>query len=374
VVIGYSYCANLHLGSELRDGGKNRCPLGAIGHAVGGVLHIASDENLTGAGQNRRPNSELRVRSVGVFHCLAGGQQQPFSHGRRNNFLAHKLKGFWLEHEIERHCKPSPLEAGVFVVHLRVLRPNGPVVSMLFKVVRFSSMSGKAPHVLNPSLAWQDVARMIDHTNLRPEATADQIKRLCQEAREFGFATVMVNAFYIELAAAQLKGSEVRVGAVVGFPLGATLTSVKLFETTEALRLGAREVDMVLAIGALKSGNHKLVLSDIQALAEKAHAQMALLKVILETGLLTQDEKVLACRLSAEAGADFVKTSTGFLGGGATVADIELMRRTVGPHIGVKASGGIRSAQDTLAMIRAGATRIGTSSGVAIVRELQKAA
>jgi deoxyribose-phosphate aldolase len=233
-------------------------------------------------------------------------------------------------------------------------------------------MSGNAPHTLNP-LKWQDVARLIDHTNLRPEATSQQIVRLCQEAREFGFGAVMVNACYVELAAAQLKGSEVRVGAVVGFPLGATLTGVKLFEADEVLRRGAREVDMVLAIGALKSGDHKLVLSDIRALAETAHEHKALLKVILETGLLTPDEKVAACRLSVEAGADFVKTSTGFLGGGATVADIELMRRTVGPQIGVKASGGIRSSQDALAMIKAGATRIGTSSGVAIVREIQQA-
>jgi len=212
---------------------------------------------------------------------------------------------------------------------------------------------------------------MIDHTNLRPEATTEQIVRLCQEAREFGFGSVMVNACYIELAVSQLQGSGVVVGTVAGFPLGATLTSVKRFETVAALRLGAREIDMVLAIGALKSGNYELALADIRTLADAVHQEKALLKVILETGLLSEEEKVAACRLSVQAGADFVKTSTGFLGGVATVADVELMRRTVGPKIGVKAAGGIRSAKDALALIAAGATRLGTSSGVAIVRELK---
>ncbi len=215
------------------------------------------------------------------------------------------------------------------------------------------------------------VAAMIDHTNLRPEATETQIIQLCREAREFSFATVMVNACYIQLAADQLRDTAVRVGAVVGFPLGATLATVKEFEADEALRLGAREIDMVLAIGALKSGRHDHVLSEIMVLAETAHEHGGILKVILETGLLTDEEKVRACEISVQAGADFVKTSTGFLGGGATAADVELMRRTVGTTIGVKASGGIRSAKDALAMIAAGANRIGTSSGVAIVRELR---
>jgi deoxyribose-phosphate aldolase len=219
----------------------------------------------------------------------------------------------------------------------------------------------------------QSVAKMIDHTNLRPEATADQIVRLCQEAREFGFGAVMVNAGYIELAVSRLQGSGVTIGTVVGFPLGATLANVKRFETVEALRLGAREIDMVMAIGALKSGNDDFVLGEIRELAEVVHAQKALLKVILETGLLSDDEKIRACQLSEQAGADFVKTSTGFLGGGATVQDVELMRRTVGAKAGVKASGGIRSAKDAVAMIAAGATRLGTSSGIAIIRELKSA-
>ena len=193
--------------------------------------------------------------------------------------------------------------------------------------------------------------------------------RLCDEAREFGFGTVMVNAGYVALCASQLQGSDVKVGVVIGFPLGATLTSVKVFEAGEALRLGAREIDMVMNIGALKSGNRELVHSDIAAVAEIVHAQKALLKVILETGLLTEDEKRAACEISEKAGADFVKTSTGFLGGVATVEDVSLMRRTV--TIGVKASGGIRTATDARKMIEAGATRLGTSSGVAIMREMR---
>jgi deoxyribose-phosphate aldolase len=230
------------------------------------------------------------------------------------------------------------------------------------------------PQVSAPSqLSWQQVAKMIDHTNLRPEASRDQIIRLCDEAREYRFAAVMVNAFYIDLACSKLKGTDVKVGAVIGFPLGATLTSVKLYEAKEALRLGAREIDMVMNIGALKSGDQKLVSADVRAVKEVVHRKKALLKVILETGLLTDEEKGIACRICARAGADFVKTSTGFLGGGATVADVELMRRAVGNKVGVKASGGIRSAIDAEKMIAAGANRLGTSSGVAIVQEWRAA-
>lgn len=219
------------------------------------------------------------------------------------------------------------------------------------------------------ALTWQDVAKMIDHTNLRPEATRDQIVRLCQEAREFAFGAVMVNGCYVSLACSQLQGSEVKVGAVIGFPLGATFTSAKQFEASEALRLGAQEIDMVLNIGTLKASEKEQVACDIRAVAQVVHDQKALLKVILETVLLTDEEKVAACEISVAAGADFVKTSTGFLGGGATIADISLMRRTVGDRCGVKASGGIRSAADAKAMIHAGANRLGTSSGVKIIHE-----
>jgi deoxyribose-phosphate aldolase len=221
-------------------------------------------------------------------------------------------------------------------------------------------------------LTAQQVAAIIDHTNLRPEATREQIVKLCNEAREFGFASVMVNAGYVKLAHSQLRRTKVVIGAVVGFPLGATLASVKQFEAREALRAGAHEIDMVLNIGALKSGDQRLVLSDIRSLAQLVHRNKGLLKVILETGLLTDEEKATACKLAVKAGADYVKTSTGFLGGGATAEDVALMRRTVGPKIGVKASGGIRTAADARRMIAAGATRLGTSSGVAIIREWQK--
>ena len=231
----------------------------------------------------------------------------------------------------------------------------------------------QVPERPNPeNLTWQSAARMIDHTNLRPEATPDRIVRLCQEAREFGFVAVMVNGCYVELASSQLQDSGVLVGAVIGFPLGATLTSAKRFEAAEALRLGAREIDMVLNIGALKAGRRDQVAADIRAVAEVTHKQNALLKVILETVLLTDSEKVSACDISVDAGADFVKTSTGFLGGGATIADIMLMRSTVGSRCGVKASGGIRTAADFRAMIAAGADRIGTSNGVSIIRELRQ--
>jgi len=224
---------------------------------------------------------------------------------------------------------------------------------------------------LDRKRSWQSVASLIDHTNLRPEATPAQIVRLCAEAREFGFGAVMINPCYVALACEQLRGSPVKVGAVIGFPLGATLTTVKVFEAREALKLGAREIDMVMNIGWLKAGEKEKVLSDIQAVAEVVHADGALLKVILETGLLANEEKLLACEISERARADFVKTSTGFLGGVATVEDVTLMRRAV--RIGVKASGGIRTAAESRRMLEAGADRLGTSSGVKIVTELRSA-
>jgi deoxyribose-phosphate aldolase len=234
---------------------------------------------------------------------------------------------------------------------------------------RHTSPAGQEPQ----HLTWQGVAKLIDHTNLRPEASREQIVRLCREAREYGFAAVVVNPSYVAMASSQLQGSGVKVATVVGFPLGATLTGVKRFEAEEVLRLGAREIDMVLNIGALKSDNRELVLSDIRGVAEPTHGHEALLKVILETGLLSDEEKKIACEISVQAKADFVKTSTGFLGGGATVADVALMRRIVGNAAGVKASGGIRTAADARAMIAVGANRIGTSSGVSIIREMRGA-
>ncbi|HXQ25708.1 MAG TPA: deoxyribose-phosphate aldolase [Candidatus Acidoferrales bacterium] len=232
-------------------------------------------------------------------------------------------------------------------------------------------MSSRNSAAENEPLArdWRSLAAIIDHTNLRPEAIPAQIIRLCEEAREFGFGTVMVNACHVALCYSRLRDSSVKVGAVAGFPLGATLTSVKRFEAAEALKLGAREIDMVMNIGELKAGNREAVLADIQTVAETVHAEKALLKVILETHLLSNEEKLLACEISEKAGADFVKTSTGFLGGVATLEDVKLMRGAV--TIGVKASGGIRTADDAKAMIEAGANRLGTSSGVNIIRELR---
>jgi len=217
---------------------------------------------------------------------------------------------------------------------------------------------------------WQAVARRIDHTLLRPEATRAQVVQLCEDAAQYDFAAVMVNASWIALATQLLRNTPVKVGTVIGFPLGATLTTAKRSEAVEALRLGADELDMVLNLGALKSGDRALVESDIRAPVTAAHDAGAILKVILETSLLNTEEKVLACQLAVSAGADFVKTSTGFGGGGATVEDVALMRRTVGELCGVKASGGIRTAAEAAAMLAAGADRLGTSSSVRIVREL----
>ena len=214
-----------------------------------------------------------------------------------------------------------------------------------------------------------DIAKIIDHTLLKPEATRDQIVQLCREARECGFAAVCVNPCYVKLAAELLRGSSVKVCSVVGFPLGATLPEVKAYEARRAIEEGATEIDMVINIGALKSGDLELVKRDIASVVDVCHAKGALCKVIIEAALLTDEEKVLACRLAKAAGADYVKTSTGFGPGGATVQDVALMRRTVGPEMGVKAAGGIRSYEAAKSMIEAGATRIGASAGVKIVQE-----
>jgi deoxyribose-phosphate aldolase len=219
-------------------------------------------------------------------------------------------------------------------------------------------------------VSQQSIARFIDHTLLKPDATRDQILHLCEEARCYHFASVCVNPTYVKLCAQQLKSvPDVAVCTVIGFPLGATVTEVKVFETKQAITDGATEIDMVQNVGALKSGDLDLVRRDIAAVVEAAHAQGAICKVILETGLLTDDEKERACQIAKEVGADFVKTSTGFSAGGATAADIALMRRVVGPGMGVKASGGIRSFADAQIMIAAGATRIGASAGVRILEE-----
>ncbi|MFD1177139.1 deoxyribose-phosphate aldolase [Paenibacillus puldeungensis] len=208
---------------------------------------------------------------------------------------------------------------------------------------------------------------MIDHTLLKPEARREAIVKLAEEAKQYGFASVCVNPVWVETAAEVLKGTEVKVCTVIGFPLGASAPEVKAFEAAHAISQGAGEVDMVINIGALKDGNDELVANDIKGVVEAASGK-ALVKVILETCLLTEDEIVRACKLSVSAGADFVKTSTGFSSGGATVEVVALMAKTVGPGTGVKASGGVRTLADAEAMIQAGATRLGTSAGVAIAK------
>jgi deoxyribose-phosphate aldolase len=212
-----------------------------------------------------------------------------------------------------------------------------------------------------------DLADFIDHTLLKPEATAQQIDSLCDEAQRFRFAAVCVNPVWVKRAASRLRGTGVRVASVVGFPLGATSPEIKAMETRRALRDGAREIDMVINIGALKSGHYDLVGRDIAAVSDACREVGALNKVIIEAALLSDEEKVIACRLAKDARAHYVKTSTGFGPGGATVFDVALMRETVGPDIGVKAAGGIKSADDAEEMIAAGATRIGASAGVAMV-------
>lgn len=217
-----------------------------------------------------------------------------------------------------------------------------------------------------------NVAKTIDHTLLKPDATREQIKTVCDEAKTYGFASVCVNPSFIGYVAEELRGSNVSPCCVIGFPLGATLPDVKAFETEAAISKGAREVDMVINIGAAKGGEWDTVKKDIEAVVHASHGR-ALVKVIIESCLLTDAEKVKACELAKAAGADFVKTSTGFSKGGATVEDIRLMRRTVGPQMGVKASGGVRDYKTAMDMIQAGATRLGTSSGAAIVKAISVA-
>jgi deoxyribose-phosphate aldolase len=229
---------------------------------------------------------------------------------------------------------------------------------------------GNAMSSASSALDWKSVAAVIDHTLLKPEATAAQVEKLCAEAAQYGFACAMVNTAHAARCVAALRGTPIKTGVTLAFPLGATLTSVKRFEAAEAVRLGVDELDMVLNVGALKAGERTLVEDDIRGVVEIGHAAGAIVKVILETCLLTSDEKQLACELALAAGADFVKTSTGFGGGGATVEDVALLRRVVGNRAGVKASGGIRTAADVAAMLKAGADRIGASAGVAIVKEL----
>jgi deoxyribose-phosphate aldolase len=213
------------------------------------------------------------------------------------------------------------------------------------------------------------LAGLIDHTLLRPEATRAQVERLCDEARLLGFAAVCVNPAWVGLASERLRGSPVKVAAVAGFPFGATSTSAKRAEAEGAILAGAQEIDMVMNVGAMKSGQLEHVENDIRGMAEACHSSGAALKVILENAYLSDEEKVVACKIAKEAGADYVKTSTGFGPSGATEADVRLMRQTVGPEMGLKAAGGIRTLSDALRLLEAGASRLGASASVAILAE-----
>ena len=223
--------------------------------------------------------------------------------------------------------------------------------------------------VLGETASARDWTSLIDHTLLKPEATHEDIKHLCEEAARYRFASVCVNPTWVRVAACNLRGTGVPVCTVIGFPLGATLADVKAYEARRAIFEGAREVDMVINVGALKSGDDCLVEHDIRSVVVVAHEYDATCKVIIETALLSTEEKVRACLAAKKAGADFVKTSTGFSKGGATVADVALMRRTVGSELGVKASGGVKGLDDARKMVEAGATRIGASVGVKIAQE-----
>ncbi len=246
----------------------------------------------------------------------------------------------------------------------------GQLVSKALVQVRGESDAEKVPQPTRLKMSASEVARLIDHTLLSPDATEAQIEQLCREAKQYRFASVCVNPTWVSLCRSLLVDSLVKVASVVGFPLGATLPEVKAFEAERAIQAGAHEIDMVINVGRLKSGHHQVVFQDVTAVVAVARRSGALVKVIIETGLLNEEEKVAACVLAQAGGVDFVKTSTGFSRGGATLEDVALMRRVVGPTLGIKASGGIRSAQAVQEFVAAGATRIGASAGVKIMEEL----
>ena len=264
-----------------------------------------------------------------------------------------------LQEESVAKASPAPatLSAHDFVQHVQPVLSAG--------ADRLASTLGIAP-------TDKSLAHTIDHTLLKPDATQDQIAQLCYEARKHGFASVCVNSAHVRLCADLLKGSGVPVCTTIGFPLGATPTDVKVFEAQQAIRDGASELDMVINVGGLKSRDYELVRGDIAAVARACHAGNSILKVIIEAAFLTDEEKVIACQLAKVAGADFVKTSTGFGPSGATPEDVALMRRVVGPSMGVKAAGGIRTYADAQKMIAAGASRIGASASVKIIQGAEK--
>jgi deoxyribose-phosphate aldolase len=268
----------------------------------------------------------------------------------------------------------AELENLVEVVALEVLRQMEPAPGAWLSeeiecACNHASRSGAIQCVNDQPAEVRALARLMDHTLLRPQATRSQIEQLADEARQWCFGTICVNSTWVPLAVERLRGSGVKVAAVVGFPFGASVTSVKRAEAQAAILAGAQEVDMVMNVGAMKSGDLESVENDIRGVAEICHEGGALLKVILENAYLTDEEKVEACRVVQRAGADYVKTSTGFAPSGATAADVRRMRETVGPEMGVKAAGGIRTLADAVSMLDAGATRLGTSASIAILEE-----
>jgi deoxyribose-phosphate aldolase len=277
---------------------------------------------------------------------------------------------------VERHRARVRLVGEIERRHMTSHRtPDGPDLSpediaRIAERVRQLLSAGGSATPTRPTMPLEQLAKLIDHTLLRPEATPADIERLCGEARRYSFFSVCVNPSYVPQCAQLLRGSGVKVCCVVGFPLGAQPPEIKALEARRAIREGAREIDMVIDIGALKSGNHALVLKDVRAVVEVCRDGRATSKVILETALLTDEEKVLGCEIAMKAGADFVKTSTGFSSGGATAEDVALLSRTVAPKkLGVKAAGGVRTYADVVRMVEAGATRVGCSSSVKIMEE-----
>ncbi len=311
---------------------------------------------------------------AGAVRGARGIASPTLSAGGRVPLVLHEPNTLHATHAIpaafsgrDPHHAPGPV---VDLGSLDVCHPCstcGGCVARRPKTVRSMVANGAAR--ISTTQGWlpdeSDIASLIDHTLLKPDAEREQVGTLCREAVEHGFATVCVNPTWVRFCAEKLRGSRVLVCTVVGFPLGATLSEVKAYETARAIREGAGEIDMVINVGELKSGNHKAVEKDIRAVVE-ACGPRVLTKVIIETCLLTREEKIAACRLAKNAGAGYVKTSTGFSSGGATVEDIRLMRETVGEDLGVKASGGIRELDTALLMVEAGATRLGTSASVKI--------
>ena len=327
---------------------------------VPGVL--AATCNTEALAKNAREHNDASLLALGAGHVDEAGAKRIVDVFLATACTAERhLKRVAMIREMEKERGMTELSAE------DIERIAAKVKEMLGK--------GGTTRAAEPALTPEQVAKLIDHTLLKPDATASDVEKLCAEARQHGFFSVCVNPVFVPQVKGLLKGSSVKVCCVVGFPLGAQDPQIKLLEARKAIREGAQEVDMVVNVGALKGKDDALVLRDIRGVVEACKDGRALSKVILETSLLTDEEKVRACELSMKAGADYVKTSTGFSSGGATAEDIALMARTVAPKkLGVKASGGVRTYADLLKMVKAGATRVGASASVKILEEARAAA